>query len=251
MTLDILICTIDEGIEKVPHVLMPPHDGISYVVSMQLTQSEKKLLVPAVLKERKDVTLTFLEGRGLSRNRNHAIEHAKADVLLLADDDNRYTLQLLEPIFKAYEQHPEADIIHFQALDLQGLPLHPYPASFVSSVEMTFKRSVDIRFDERFGLGSAKLCAGEEAVWMKDAQDAGYTILYIPCPIVMTPRATTGTNFLDNPKLQMSKGATFRHMYGFSNAMWRTLKEAGWWLVHRGANPFPILLNMLKGLVEI
>ena len=28
MTLDILICTIDEGIEKVPNVLIPKEEGI-------------------------------------------------------------------------------------------------------------------------------------------------------------------------------------------------------------------------------
>ena len=50
MTLDILICTIDEGIEKVPKVLMPPRDGVRYVVSMQYTQKTMKERVPAVLK---------------------------------------------------------------------------------------------------------------------------------------------------------------------------------------------------------
>ena len=251
MTLDILICTIDEGIEKVPKVLMPPRDGVRYVVSMQYTQERMKERVPAVLKEREDVTLTFLEGRGLSRNRNHAIEAATGDVVVMADDDNRYTEELVANIFEAYNQHPEADVIHFQALDMEGKPLHPYPAPYVSSVEMTFRRRVKVRFDERFGLGSNTLCAGEEQVWMKDARTQGYHIIYIAQPIVMTPRGTTGENFRGNKRLQMSKGAAFKYVYGTPNALWRTLKEAGWWLVHKGANPFPILWNMLKGMVEI
>ncbi|MBO4674018.1 MAG: glycosyltransferase [Bacteroidaceae bacterium] len=251
MKLSILICTIDEGIIRVPDVLMSPRDDVNYVVSMQFTKEAMKELVPVILKEREDVTLTFLEGKGLSRNRNNALSHATGDVLLIADDDNRYTDELIGHIFEAYEAHPEADVIHFQALDLEGNPLHPYPAPYVSSVELTFKRSVTTRFDERFGLGSEHLCAGEEEVWMKDASDAGYQIRYVNQPIVMTPKGTTGTQFAGNPQLQMSKGATFKHVYGTANALWRTLKEAGWWMVHRKENPFPILYNMLKGMVEV
>lgn len=248
MTLDILICTIDEGIEKVPEVLMSPRGDVRYVVSMQYTKEEMRELVPTVLREREDVTLTFLEGKGLSRNRNNAIAHARGDIMLIADDDNRYTKELIGNIFEAYKQHPKADVIHFQALDMEGALLHAYPASYISSVEMTFRREVKTRFDERFGLGSELLCAGEEEVWMKDARDAGYKILYIPKPIVMTPRETTGIHFLGNKRVQMSKGATFQYVYGTTNAWWRTLKEAGWWWIHKGANPFPILWNMIRGM---
>ena len=249
MTLDILICTIDEGILRVPHVLMPPADGISYVVSMQYTSPPKQSLVPPVLNERGDVTLTLLEGRGLSRNRNNAILHSKGDVLLMADDDCRYTPELIAHIFEAYAQHPEADVIHFQAQDLEGHPLHPYPASFVSSVELTFRRTVTTRFDERFGLGS-QFCSGEEQVWMKAARQAGHTILYVPQPIVQTPSGTSGSQFLGSPAQQRSKGAMFHVVYGTAGALWRTAKEARWWLVHRRANPLPIVANMIKGILE-
>ncbi len=259
MTLDILICTIDEGILRVPEVLMSPRGDVRYVVSMQWTnpragrkdeEVEESLLeqVPAVLKEREDVALTFLEGKGLSRNRNHALEKVTGDVVLIADDDCRYTKELIGNIFAAYNGHPEADVIHFQALDTEGKPLHPYPVPYVSSVEMTFRREVATRFDERFGLGSEFFCAGEEDVWMKDAQEAGYHILYVDKPIVMTPKETTGKNFLKNKQMQVTKGAVFKHVYGTGGAAWRTLKEAGWWLVHKGANPLPILYNMVRGM---
>ena len=251
MTLEILICTIDEGIKKVPHVLMSPRDDIKYVVSMQWTREEAKDSVPPILREREDVKLVFLEGKGLSRNRNNAIDNASGDILLIADDDNRYTDELIGNIFEAYEAHPEADVIHFQAVDMTGKPLHPYPADDVSSVEMSFRRNVNVRFDERFGLGSPKLCAGEESVWMKDAKDAGYNIIYVAKPVVMTPAGTTGTTFAENKKMQMSKGAAFKHVYGTGNAVWRSVKEAGWYMCHKKINPIPILYNMLKGIVEI
>ena len=251
MILEILICTIDEGIEKVPDVLMPPRNDVRYVVSAQWTKESMKPLVPLALTRRKDVNVVFLEGKGLSRNRNNAIENASGDVLLIADDDNRYTDGLIQNIFEAYEAHPEADVIHFQALNMEGKPLHPYPADYVSSVEMSFRRHVRVRFDERFGLGSPKLCAGEEQVWMKDAETAGYNIIYVSKPVVMTPAGTTGERFVRNAKAQMSKGAAFKHVYGTSEAVWRSVKEAGWYLYHKRVNPIPILYNMLKGIVEI
>ncbi|MCH5174598.1 MAG: glycosyltransferase [Prevotellaceae bacterium] len=251
MILEILICTINEGIAKVPDVLMPPRDDVRYVVSMQWTREEVKGCVPSVLRDREDVKLVFLEGKGLSRNRNNAMANASGDILLIADDDNRYTDELIENIFEAYEAHPNADVIHFQALDMEGNPLHPYPADFVSSVELSFRRKVTVRFDERFGLGSEKLCAGEEQVWMKDAKDAGYTIIYVAKPVVMTSAGTTGDKFVGNPKVQMSKGAAFKYEYGVGESVWRSVKEAGWYMWHKKVNPIPILLNMLKGIIEI
>lgn len=251
MLIDILICTIDEGVLRVPSVLMPTRDDVRYVVSVQWTKEAVKELVPKELSEREDVEVVFLEGKGLSRNRNWALAHAKGDVVVIADDDNRYTAELIGNVKEAYEVHLEADVIHFQALDLEGQLLHPYPADYVSSVELTFRRRVTVRFDERFGLGSKDLCEGEEQVWMKDARDAGYQIRYVAKPIVMTRKDTTGCHFLTNKRVQLSKGATFKYVYGTWEALWRSVKEAGWWMVHRGANPVPIFYRMLKGMVKV
>lgn len=248
VTLSILICTINTGIIKVPSVLMPPRSDVNYVVSMQYTEEQVLQIIPEELTSRDDVTITTLEGRGLSRNRNNAIAHATGDICLIADDDNRYTSEHIDIILNAYKEYPEADIIHFQAETLKGKPLHPYPADFVSSVELTFRRNIDIMFDERFGLGSKRLCAGEEQVFMKDARTKGCNIMYVPKAIVQTRNCTTGTNFLHNTKMQITKGATFRYVYGTVNAIWRSIKEAGWYLVHKGANPFPIIYNMIRGV---
>ena len=58
----------------------------------------------------------------------------------------------------------------------------------------------------------------------------------------------TGISLIENRTLQITKGATFRYVYGTCSAVWRSFREAGWYLLHKGANPFPILFNMLKGI---
>lgn len=260
MTLDVLICTIDEGILRVPKVLLPPAEGIRWVVSMQYTDRRFVDMVPTELTSRPDLTLTLLEGRGLSRNRNNAMSKATGDILLLADDDCRYTAEALQTVIRTYELMANADIICFAAKTYEGMPMKTYPGNamsyqlavkqgyYPSSIEISMKAGLGLLFDERFGLGSELLCAGEEDVLMKDALDSGYKAIFMPRYIVESNATTTGTHFIGNARLQCTKGATFRYVFGLSDAIWRTLKEAGWWFIHRKANPLPILYNMLRGI---
>ena len=260
MTLDVLICTIDTGITRIPEVVLPQTAGIHWTVSMQYTDRRYLDLIPPELSLRPDISLTLMEGRGLSRNRNNAISHAKGELLLLADDDCRYTAEALLGIIHTYELMSQADLICFAAEDYEGRPMKHYPQQpmtyqaaasqgyYLSSVEMSFRAGLGLRFDERFGLGSKHLCAGEEDVFMHDALSSGYTAVFSPTCIVRSNADTTGARFLDNPKLQLTKGATFRYVYGSAEALWRCTKEAGWWFVHEGANPIPILYNMMRGI---
>jgi glycosyltransferase involved in cell wall biosynthesis len=260
LTLDILICTIDDRIGRVVDVLLPPMEGVRWVVSMQYTDERMLERVPTVLRERTDVTLCFLPGRGLCRNRNHALRQAQGDIVLIADDDCRYTAEGLQSVVRKFEMRPDVDIICFAAESHEGVPLKAYPATpqsyetarkegyFPASVEMSMRRGLGILFDERFGLGSERLCAGEEEVFMKDATSCGYRALVCPTVIVRTCGDTTGSRFVGNRRMQLTKGATFRYVFGTYGAIWRTVKEAGWWLVKEKANPIPILYNMLRGI---
>ena len=252
LTLDILICTVSDRLAGVPGMILPERDGVRYIVSVQHTGPTQEVTIPSALESRPDITIGLLEGLGLSRNRNNAIRMSTADICLIADDDNRYRSEYIDTIMDTWSTNPDADILTFQAETLKDEPLHPYPAPYVCSVEISFRRSSvlekGLRFDERFGLGSPLLCAGEEEVFMADARRAGLNVRYIPEVIVQTEGATTGINFIGNRTLQITKGATFRYVYGTCSAVWRSFREAGWYLLHKRANPFPILFNMLKGI---
>lgn len=237
MTIDILICTIDEGITSVPSCLMDKLDGVGYVVSFQYTDTKYLSLVPELLKSREDVFLTCLEGRGLSANRNNAIAHAKADFCIIADDDCRYTPERLEMMKDAFLRHKSADMLMFQSLGPDGELLRPYPSCsfnmhcppkgyYPISIDLAFRRESmdDILFDTRFGLGSPFMGCGEEGVWVETAKRMGKTVLYVPQPLAQTmeiPKSGRGI-FHDSKKL-FGYGALSYFVYGFS-AILRCLK---------------------------
>lgn len=267
MTIDILICTIDNGIGSVRKVLMPPMPEVHYVVSMQHTRpldaEPSWSCALDTLRQRPDVTVTTIEGRGLSRNRNNALRHATSDILVIADDDCRYSPTYINTIRRAYDERPKADVVCFEAQSYDGRPMKRYPNAslsydeaeregyFPTSMEITLRRKAlersEVTFNEHFGLGAA-LPAGEEDILITDLQRTGLHVMFVPEVITMTDPVTTGDRFLQDDRLQITKGAVFRHRFGLLDALWRTLKEGAHHFVYNHANPWPIWLNMLRGI---
>jgi hypothetical protein len=168
---------------------------------------------------------------GLSLSRNRVIETAareSIDIALIADNDVTFIDGIEERIVGAFCDYPEADIITFQALTPEGgLLKDGYKSQIhwhdsrsvakVSSIEIAF--NVDsvvrsgIRFDERFGLGAA-FPTGEEFIFLTDALRKGLKILYVPAPIVIHPKTTSGGRYAENPWLIQSKGAMIYRVFG-------------------------------------
>lgn len=256
LTLELLICTIDEGITKIPSLLLPPERGVGYLVSWQQSGNVAHLL-PAELAERADVRVVCLQGKGLSANRNNALHHATGDILLLSDDDTRYRLDYFKRIVAAFEDNPAADIITFRAINEDQTLIRPYPehtytydkrpyGSYVCSCEIALRHNRALpAFDERFGLGSSYLACGEEEVFIHDAFKQGLQILYLPKIVVQTDSHTTGTLFPTSAAVQRSKGAVLYVMHGFGGALLRCLKFA---LTLRSYNRLRIFINLYRGI---
>lgn len=166
--------------------------------------------------------------RGLSRSRNHALDHATGEICLLSDDDLYYKEDIESLVTQAFEENPTADIITFQIETPKGKPFKNYKTEpfwhtkrtimRVASVEMAFKRSTikesHLRFDENFGLG-ATFPTGEENIFLSDALDKKLKILFMPLPIIIHPPESSGRDF-DNAKLVQAKGAMFTRIFGIS-----------------------------------
>lgn len=263
--LQLLICTYNTGIRDVPSILLPPVEGIGYVVSMQYSDDCFLKDIPKVLLQREDVVLSTINGLGLSVNRNNAITNATAEICVIADDDVRYTLSDLHRIVSAHEATPEADVLLFQAKGPQGFlkhyPTHTFDYAhqpkgyYPSSIEITFKRErvKDISFDPRFGLGSGCIINGEEEVWLNTLYRKGKcSIYYVPTPIVQTIDVPQGgANFAVNSEVQRAKGAILYYIYGVTGFL-RCVKES---LVtaqqEKAAGLWQLLKNTFAGALYI
>jgi len=238
-TLEVLICTINENIRKIPDVLIAERPDVKYLVSWQQTGTvTTPLELPEALNQRKDVKVEILEGRGLAPNRNNALKHATGDILLLSDDDTRYKDEYFDRILHNFRKYPKADFICFRAVDKDGNFLRQYATepftysqrpkgTFFCSVEIAFRRKLSIPFfDERFGLGSKYLAGGEEEVFLHTAFQKGLKIIFVPETIVETDPNTTGKRFRTLASMRRTKGAVLCYIYGPMSAAARCLKFA-------------------------
>lgn len=270
----VLVCTVDHGIQRVPQVLLPAEEGVRYVISWQQTRPSEALpeAFPEALR-RPDVVVSTLAGRGLSRNRNHAMQTAMSllqdpmedAVFVVADDDERLSAGAFQKIRELYGRYPKLDVALWRMTDQQdGRLLKDYPDApvsyqhrprgyYVSSVEMTFRSRLylmGLRFDERFGLGSAKLSAGEEEIFLTDALRRGLRVWIFPEVLCSTDARTTGSRVLD-VKVLRSKGA----VYGYSHrplwAFLRSLREAFSLSVRHRRSFFFIFQNIWYGVKYI
>jgi len=172
------------------------------------------------------VKLVSTQERGLSRSRNMAIAHATADICLIADDDEVFENDAAESIIKAYESHPEADLITFDikgrhstktGLTHKAGRIGYLGALHISSVQITFRRKriveKGIRFDPEMGSGTGHGC-GEETKFLFDCLKKKLTIVHVPIPIASLT-ATTDSQWFQGwtPRFFVERGwATARYL---------------------------------------
>lgn len=181
-------------------MLLPPAEGVRYVVSWQRHEG----LEPPGSLLRDDVLLLRLDGVGLSRNRNNAIRHASADIILFADDDIEYLPDVISWVRSAFAMNPAADIILFKAIyphakryPEASCPLRlPLPKGYyVSSIEIACRRQSlgDLRFCESLGLGAPVLTAGEDEYFIYSALRRGLQCRFENETICRHPGPSTGS----------------------------------------------------------
>jgi len=141
--------------------------------------------------------------RGLSRSRNMALLHAKGDICLLCDDDERLVEGYENIILNAYSRKPQADIIAFNYKDLNPRSGHKDITSEKRSSKwrtfsthcLTFRRECVLKngvwFDCRVGAGSGIISAGEESAWQNLAIKKGMYRWEVPELIAYVKQETS------------------------------------------------------------
>jgi len=195
LVLNVLISTIDAGIDNIKKILLPKRADVVYIVSHQYRDNKYKY-IPTEL-DRDDVIVSQIFGQGLSISRNNAINVAKGDIAVLSDDDVVYTNKFFDSIIEKFiDDKIDAALFKIMTFedesDYKRYPNESYKLSknnfhSPSSIEIAFrinKIKGKYFFDKRFGLGS-KLDGGEEYLFVKDLLKGGMNVFFYPTYIVI------------------------------------------------------------------
>lgn len=201
MTLDLALITYKpEGIKRVCKMLLPPQDGVRYIVSWQAHEDAP---IPEELLKRRDVEVHRFEGTGASKNRNNAIDHCTADIILFADDDLSYYLDSFHNIINTFEKNPDVDLATFRS-DHGDMSRFPQKACslgrklpkgyFVSAIEMAYRRNSlgQLRCRPELGVASPRFQGGDDEIFLYDAVRQGYNCKFFPITICAHPHESTG-----------------------------------------------------------
>lgn len=222
--IDVLISTYGDGIKRAINVPLPKRKDVRYIISHQSLDSIDNH-VDDFIQSRDDVFYFKINSKGLSKNRNNAINKSSSDYIYFCDDDVTLNDSVFDTIIKSFEKY-DADAISFK-IETHGLkPFKRYKNKAfkhnilsslrVSSIELVCKRSSIVKnnlfFDEDFGLG-AKYIASEENIFVSDMIKSGLTIFFLPIYIVYHSEESSGKNW-SSSALVYSKGAFFRRVFG-------------------------------------
>lgn len=261
--LQVMICTYGkDGLQRVANASHPRLEGVEYLVCIQNPDSEE-IEVPDKL-TREDFHLITTQTKGLSVNRNIALSHAKAPLLLISDDDADYTTEGLRTVIDSFNKNPEIDIISFQYDSVSSRKFypkesvnisHPPKGYYISSIEIAMRReSVQgkIWFNENFGIG-AIFPSGEEDLFVKDCLDRGLKGIFIPKTIVRHDGTTTSERNNMLPTRPQTKGAVFLRLHPHQWLMRmiaHAIREIPLWRKGIVPSPLSYCINWLKGAAK-
>lgn len=218
----------EEGIARMAAHSYPPVEGVEYLVAWQLPGGDAQVPAPLC---RPDVRVIKSCTRGLSANRNIAIDAATAPLVLIADDDLDYTEAGLRGVIDAFRRNPDADILTFKYESERAVKLYPdfefdwsrptrkvpvYVTSFEIAARLDSLRRCGVRFDERFGIGGAQFICGEEDIFMDDALKRGLRGRFVPVTICRHEGYTTSERMRLDPRLIEAKGGVFVRKFPLS-----------------------------------
>ena len=170
--------------------------------------------------------------RGIGRSRNLALEEARGRIVLFSDDDIVYSEGYAESILKAFEAHPEADIIMFNVnvseerktyridkeIRVHKWSVGRYPA-YAAAVRLDSIRRAKVSFSLLFG-GGARYSNGEDSLFFMDCLRAGLEVIAVPVTIGSEiPRESTWFHGF-NDKFFLDRGVLYSFLYGNTAGIW-------------------------------
>lgn len=199
---------------------LPEVEGVRYIVACQ--DPEHTLpddYVPPEFSGRADLRFGLFRDRGVTKNRNHALDMSSAPYIYIADDDLEFSADGFRTIILTMERNPELDCALFRAdipekrvfppgeADLRKPWRFHSPVNFEIALRLQTVRRYGIRFCELVGIGAPRMGAGEEEMMMASLRKRGCSIRFFPKVIVRHPGNTTSVRNALRSDVIRSKGA--------------------------------------------
>ena len=194
-TWDLVLCTVgrrEEPARLLDSLRVQTHRGFRVVV---VDQNDDERLAPVLARYAELDVLHLHAPRGLSRSRNAALPHLRAELVAFPDDDCAYPADLLERAARRFAEDPGLDGLTGRDTDSGGHGSRAWPDSrervtaqnvwyYGLSAAVFLRRSlIELvgSFDERLGLGSATpWSSGEEVDYLIRAARLGARAEYDP-----------------------------------------------------------------------
>lgn len=169
-----------------------------------------------------DAAMYATDSRGVGNNRNIALLNADAEICLLADDDIVYRDGYAHTIVRAFDEHPEADVIIFNigttTPEFGRIPtvtkkfkrLHRFSPNPYGAPRIAFRlqaiRQAHVTFSPLFG-GGCPFTAGEDSVFINDLLRNGLRVYISPDFIGDVSYAQTSSFSTDIEEKLYNRGA--------------------------------------------
>lgn len=177
------------------------------------------------LHPRADLRLIELTSFGVAKSRNVALEQAKGQFLVFADDDIEFDVSALDEVIEHLE-NCTCSLVLGQASDLDGHLRKSYPteiqwltrfnsaraATYEMLVDLVAIRNAGIRFDEQFGAG-AKNYLGDEYIFICDLLDKNLRAHALPIVMAKHPVESSGSGWGNSKDLQ-ARALVFSRIFG-------------------------------------
>jgi glycosyltransferase involved in cell wall biosynthesis len=198
-TWDLVLCTV--GRRHEPDRLLASLAGQTHHAFrvVLVDQNDDDRLVPLLRRYAEVEVLHLHSPRGLSRARNVALPHLRAELVALPDDDCAYPPDLLERAARRFAEDATLDGLTGRDADARGRGSRDWPAARTTvtaqnvwyhglSAAVFLRRGLIERvgpFDEQLGLGSATAwSSGEEVDYLIRATRLGARLQYDPQLVV-------------------------------------------------------------------
>lgn len=234
--LQVLIATYGRRIEAINPADLPEVDGVEYVVTCQ--NPDGLALDTSRLDCREDVCIYYFADKGVSRNRNHGLDVATAEYILISDDDITYNGPALTELISTFDADDDIDIVttrsitpepHVYPLDRHNLDK---PCRFYSPIafEIALRRSsllrTGVRFDENISIGTDYITCGEENFFFRKCLNSDLGGIYRNITVSTHHGPTTSSSRAGEAGVIRAKGAFMPYERGCFNALVRLPVEA-------------------------